>query len=205
MKSSLLRIGFVLLALISLNAQANDFGYEEGLQYKKVPQPQSIAPHQNKVQELFFYGCPHCYHLEPSLKKWKQSKSSNVDFEQVPAVLNNPNWVFMARVFYTAKNLGILDQFHEKYFTAIQRDKRRIFDLNSLSQFVAPMGVSAEDYKAMFKSFKVDQDVKKAKMLTDAYGIDGVPAVIVNGQHLTDVGMAGSREKLWNVVNHLTK
>lgn len=196
---------FLLLWVFAFNVQASGFAYEEGLQYKKVPQPQSIVPHKKKVQEFFYYGCAHCYKLEPSLHDWLETKPKSVAFEQVPAVINNANWIFMARVFYTAKNLGIIDQWHKPYFDAIQRDKRRIFDLDSLAKFAEPMGVKPEDYKAMFKSFKVDQDVKKANMLTNAYGINGVPGIVVNGTYFSDVSTAGSRKELWKVVNHLTR
>lgn len=204
----MLRRNFIQLTLalsVALNTSntlaSDDFGIVEGVHYKAVPKPH---PSQQKtVTEIFYYGCSHCYHLEPSIKAWLKTKPKNIKFEQVPAVLNNPNWIFMARVYYTAKNLGILKQFHSAYFDAIQRDRKPIFTLNALADFVAPMGVKKEDYVSMFKSFKVDQYVQKARQLTEDYGIEGVPAIIINGRYITDVPMATSRKKLWQVVNHL--
>jgi thiol:disulfide interchange protein DsbA len=177
------------------------FSVESGVHYKKAPTPHPTAKKQ--VLEVFYYGCPHCYKLEPSIHEWLKTKPKDVEFVRMPAVLNNPNWIFMARVFYTAKELGILDKFHEAYFKAIQRDHQRIFDLNALAKFVAPMGVKAEDYKAMFKSFKVDQDVQHARRMTEDFGINGVPSLVVNGQYVTDVPMTGSEDNLWKVVNFL--
>lgn len=198
-------VQLLITSAVALGSTASlaedDFGIVEGVHYKPVPNPHQSQ--QKTVTEIFYYGCPHCYHLEPSLKTWLKTKPANVKFEQIPAVLNNPNWIFMARVFYTAKELGILDQFHQAYFDAIQKDHKRIFDLNALAKFVAPMGVKKEDYIAMFKSFKVDQNVQKARRLTDDYGVDGVPAIVVNGQYRTDIPMATSNEKLWQVVNYL--
>lgn len=181
----------------------NGFGMEAGNHYQIIKNPVSIAPHKKSVVEVFYYGCPHCYHLEPSLHDWLKTKPKDVYFEQMPAVLNNPNWVFMARVFYTAKELGIINQFHEAYFTAVQRDKKRIFDIPSLAKFCEPMGIKANDYENMFKSFRVDQLVQKARIKTEQYGINGVPAVIVNGKYLTDVPMAQGKQNLWKLVNHL--
>lgn len=194
-----------LLALGTSSAFANseNFGYVEGVEYQKIPHPQSTS--QKTVVEVFYYGCPHCYHLEDSLHQWLKTKPKDVHFEQMPAVLNNPNWKFMARVFYTAKFLGIQTQFHRAYFDAIIRDKKRIFDPEALAKFAEPMGVKPEDYKAMFKSFQVSSAVSKAQKMTQNYGIEGVPAVIVNGKYLTDVPMASSREKMWNVVDYLTQ
>ncbi len=198
-------IQLLIASTLALGSTASlaedDFGIVEGVHYKPVPKPHQS--HQKTVTEIFYYGCPHCYHLEPSLKAWLKTKPANIKFNRVPAVLNNPNWIFMARVFYTAKELGILDKFHNTYFDAIQKEHKRIFDLNALAKFVEPMGIKKEDYIAMFKSFKVDQDVQKARRLTDDYGVDGVPAIVVNGQYRTDVPMATSKKKLWQVVNYL--
>jgi len=194
-----------LTATVSFNSMAaSGFGYAEGSEYQKIPKQQNITPHQKKVVEVFYYGCPHCYHLEESLHEWQKTKPKSVHFEQMPAVLDNPNWVFMARVFYTAKFLKILEPFHQRYFEAIQRDRKQIYSLDALAKFAEPMGVKQADYKAMFKSFQVSSAVSKAKQKTAEYGINGVPAVVVNGKYITDVPMASSRKELWKVVNHLT-
>ena len=155
-----------MMLLLAFNVSAKDFNYAEGAEYKVIPQPQSIAPHKKSVVEVFYYGCPHCYHLEESLHTWLKTKPKDVHFEQMPAVLDNPNWIFMARVFYTAKFLGIGKQFHKRYFDAIQRDKRRIFDVNALAKFAEPMGVSPDKYKSMFNSFQVSNAVSKARQKT---------------------------------------
>ena len=185
-------------------ALANEaFGIAEGEEYKKIPTPQSIAPNEKKVVEVFYYGCPHCYELESSVHQWLKNKPKEVHFERMPAVLNNPNWVFMARVFYTAKFLGIEQPLHTKYFDAIQRDRKPIFNVDALAKFVEPMGIKPDAYKQMFNSFQVTSAVSRAKQMTQNYGIDGVPAVIINGKYLTDVPMASSRQALWKVVNQL--
>lgn len=191
---------------LSLSAHAQDsFGFAEGEEYRPIPQPQSIAPHKKKVTEVFYYGCSHCYHLEPSLHEWLKSKPSDVHFEQMPAVLNNPNWIFMAKVFYTAKELGVIEQSHMPFFHALHRDRKPLFDVKAIAEFFTRFGVKEQAFEATFKSFKVDQLVRNAMRKTQAYGIDGVPAVIVNGKYLTDVPMAKSKDRMWQVVNHLVR
>ncbi len=196
----------ITFSIASFGVKANDsFEYVEGIHYKKTNEIVSIAPYKKQVTEVFFYGCPHCYHLEPSLHAWLKTKPKDVHFERMPAVLNNPNWIFMARVYYTAKALGIEERFHKAYFDAIQRDGRAIFDLPALKKFVAPMGINGKQYENMFKSFQVDEMVKKARVKTEKYGIEGVPAIIINGKYLTDVGMATSRNKMWKLVDTLVQ
>ncbi|MBO1927388.1 thiol:disulfide interchange protein DsbA/DsbL [Thiomicrorhabdus sp. 6S2-11] len=176
-----------------------------GVHYKVLKNPIPIAPAKKQVVEVFGYSCPHCYHLEDSLNQWLKSKPADVEFKRMPVVFNNPNWIFMARVFFTAQELGILDKSHEAFFHAIHRDKKPLFSVDALADFYAQFGVEKQTYKDMFASFTVDQHVRAAGKLTRQYEVEGVPALIVNGKYLTDVPMAGSRRALWDVVNQLTE
>ena len=137
-----------LLALFaSTTAQSTDeFGFVEGVEYKKIPQEQTIAPHKKQVTEVFYYGCSHCYNLEPSLHDWLKTKPANVNFEQVPAVLDNPNWIFMAKVFYTAKELGVIEQSHLPFFTALHRDRKSLFTVEEIATFFTQFGVEEADF-----------------------------------------------------------
>ena len=176
----------------------------QGVEYKQIPTPQAIAPYTKTVVEVFGYTCPHCYHLEPSLNAWLKNKPADVHFERMPVVFNNPNWIFMAKVFYTAKELSVLKQSHSAFFHALHRDKKELYTVEKIAEFFTQFGVKEADFIATFKGFKVDQLVRKAQQLTRAYGVEGVPAVVVNGKYLTDVPMAGNRDKLWQAVDTLT-
>ena len=191
---------------LSLSAIAtDDAALMLGVEYKQVPTPQLIAPHTKTVVEVFGYTCPHCYHLEPSLNAWLKNKPADVNFERMPVVFNNPNWIFMAKVFYTAQELGVLEQSHEPFFDALHRDKKELFTVEKIAEFFTQFDVKESDFIATFKGFKVDQLVRKAQKLTRDYGVEGVPAVIINGKYITDVGMTGSRDKLWQAVDTLSK
>lgn len=176
-----------------------------GKDYKKLSTPQSIEPHKKQVVEVFYYGCSHCYNLEPSLHDWLKTKPSDVNFERVPAVLNNPNWVFMAKVFLTAQELGIVEKSHLPFFQALHRDKLPLFNIDDIAQFHSQFGVSKQAFIDLFDSFKIDQAMRRAQRLTQAYDIEGVPSLIVNGQYLTDLTMTGSHDPLWLTVNQLLK
>ncbi len=172
----------------------------EGVEYKKVPHPH---PKPGHVTEFFFYGCPHCYHLEPSLEAWLRRKPKDVTFERYPAVIDSPAWIFFARAFFTAQNLGVLNQSHKALFDALHRDRLKLFTVEKLAAWYSQFGVDPKQYEAMFKSFKVDTQVKEARKLTQDFGIDGVPSIVVNGRWLTDVVMNKSRERLWQTVDWL--
>src|SRR3954466_8931962 len=41
-----------------------------------------------EVLELFWYGCIHCYNLEPALESWLKKLPRDVEFRRLPAVVN---------------------------------------------------------------------------------------------------------------------
>lgn len=183
-------------------AQAAEFELIEGVQYKTLKKPVDTEG-KKTVVEVFGYTCPHCYHLEPSIHEWLKTKPENVQFERMPVVFNHPNWIYMARVFFTAKRLGVLEKSHSDFFHAIHRDKTDVFTPEALAKFFTRFGVEEKDFLDMFKSFVVDGDIKKAAKLTRQYEVEGVPAIIINGKYLTDVPMAKGKKEMWTVVDEL--
>ena len=197
--------GLLIAAAFSTSALASNSGLLTGVEYKKVPKEQSIAPFKSKVVEVFLYTCPSCYNLEPSLEKWLSTKPNHIEFELMPAIFNKPKFVFLGKAFYTLKELGILDKAHKAYFKTIHDDNKHMHTVEELAKFFSQFGVKEADFIATFNSFKVDQLVRKARQLTQEYGIEGVPSIVVNGKYRTDVPMSGSPEELWEVVDKLTK
>lgn len=192
------------LVLSPISFASTEFELTEGIQYKKLNKP-VISEKKKTVVEVFGYTCPHCYHLEPSIQKWKKTKPTDVHFEAMPVVFNHPNWIYMARVFYTAKRLGVLEQSHSEIFHAIHRDKTDVYTPEALAKFFTRFDVKEKDFLAMFNSFVVDGDIKKAAKLTRQYEVEGVPAIIVNGKYLTDVPMAKGKQEMWAVVDKLVQ
>ena len=60
----------------SMNAMAADF--VAGKDYIVVANPgKTAAPAgQLEVREFFWYGCPHCFKLEPHMPDWSQMRDS---------------------------------------------------------------------------------------------------------------------------------
>ena len=203
-RTFLIGLASILFSTQGCTSDNSELDLMEGVEYKRIAEPQTIAPHSKKVVAVFGYTCPHCYNLEPSLHKWLENKPKNVHYEAMPAVFDNPNWQIMARVFYTAKTLGVLDKSHSEFFHALHRDNVPFTGIEDIAKYFTKFGVTEKQFLNTYKGFKVDQEVRRAQKLTQAYGIHGVPAVIVNGKYLTDVPMAGSRENLWKVVNELS-
>ena len=58
-------------------------------------------------------------------------------------------------------------------------------------------------YSETFTGFAVESKLARAADLNKRYRITSTPTVVVNGKFVTDAGMAGSEDKLFEVINAL--
>ena len=179
--------------------------YKENIHYQKVVPPQPTTTGDKvEVVEMFWYGCPHCNALEPYVERWLRRIPKNAEFVRIPAVFR-PNWEPHARAYYTAEILGVLDKTHTAMFEALHNQKRRLNTDQEIMAFFAEHGVKQADFKRVFRSFAVEAKIRRAKDLSQRYGIEGVPALIVNGKYRTGARLAGGNNNIFKVVNHLVK
>ncbi len=198
---------FVLFLVPGMLLAAEETEYNEGIDYQLISHPQPV-PNDGTVEvvEMFWYGCPHCYHLEPLLKNWVKKKPAKVNFIRIPAVFNKPEWQLHATAFYTAEVLGKGEKMHTPLFDAIHLKNRPLNTEDQLMQFFAENGVSNDEFRNTFDSFSVQAKVQRAADLTRKYEISGVPTIIVNGKYRVDGGMAGgSYENMLKIVDFLVR
>ncbi len=165
------------------------------------PQP-TEAGGKVEVIEFFWYGCPHCYHLEPSVLAWLKPAPKDVVFKRIPA---NPSdsWGELAKVFYTLEAMGLLDQYHQKVFDAIHRDNVNLNNKRIRDQWLAKNGIDPAKYAEVEKSFTVATKLSRARQLTVAYKVDSVPRIIVGGKYYTSPDQAGEGANVFKVVDQL--
>ncbi len=198
------RVFLLMVLLFPWFAGAAEF--EEGKHYLRLAEPvPTAAPDKIEVVELFWYGCPHCYSLEPRIEAWQQSKPDNVAFVRIPAVLGGRNWKLGARAFYTAEVLGVLEKTHGALFAAIHKDKRTIGNKQQLAEFFAEQGVDKDQFFKAYDSFAVETELRRSRKLVRRYRISGVPAIIVNGKYMVTVSSAGSPDKVFELVDFLVQ
>jgi thiol:disulfide interchange protein DsbA len=184
-------VATISLAPLAAFAQRNPDYYE-----LNPPQPVETTD-KIEVLEFFWYGCIHCYNLEPKLESWLKTLPKDVEFRRVPAVFNE-RWGHDASIFYAFEALGVLDKVHRPLFDAIHRDRLRTDNWQSLSAWLEKQGVDAKKFETTYKSFGVQSKSKRAVRLTSGYKIDGTPAMAVHGRYTVPSG-----EAMLNVVNHL--
>jgi thiol:disulfide interchange protein DsbA len=170
-------------------------------------QPTNVAPGKIEAVEVFWYGCPHCYALEPFMLSWQKNKPEYIEFVRVP-VMWGPVHRAHARLFYILESLGRKD-LHEKVFDTIHKEQKMLVGNDEVStqkmqlDFAVANGIKADDFKKAWDSFTVNSALQRAQQLTERYHVDGVPLFVVNGKYVTDVGKAGGPSQLVQLINDL--
>jgi len=173
--------------------------YEE---YEPLTAPLSHPTDKVEVIEFFWYGCPHCYDFDPHIEAWAAKKPANSVFTQIPAIFN-AKWEPHARAFYAAQMLDLMGRFHHALFSAIHKQKRKIYTENAILDFVTELGMDEKAFKEAMHSFAVETKIRRSKQLVKASGIQGVPAVIVNGKYRTSGSLAGSYPRMIGIIDEL--
>ncbi|MEN8179284.1 MAG: thiol:disulfide interchange protein DsbA/DsbL [Pseudomonadota bacterium] len=193
---------FFIFTFLALQPVYAEWG--EGWDPIDPPVPTTASNGKVEVLEFFWYGCPHCYDLEPEMDAWLEKQGENIEFRLVPSPLN-PSWAVHAQFFYAAEALGVLDKLHKPLFEAMHKERRKLFDKESLIEFAVDHGVDRKAFSEAWKSFGVFVKVQQARKLGKRFQLTGVPAVGINGKYKTSASLAGSHAKMFTIMDQLTK
>jgi len=189
------------LSISALNASAAE--WKEGEHYQVLDTPvQTGSPDKIQITEIFWYGCPHCYHFKPFVEKWEEGLPEDVEFVMLPAALGK-SWTTHARAFYTVEALGGDKKVHDALFDALARDRKPLQTAEQLGAFLTDYGIDKDAFVKTFNSFGVNARMQQAQSKVRGARITGVPAMLIDGKYKTSPAMAGGEEEAIEVVNFL--
>jgi protein dithiol oxidoreductase (disulfide-forming) len=185
-----------LMLLAGLTSTAAWADPQAGQQFDQVAQQITTdQPAKIEVMEIFWYGCPHCYHMEQPLDAWVKKLPADVYFKRVPA-LPNAGWAPMAKTFYAMQELGVLDKLHGQLFDAIHKSKtlNPADEAAAMDWVIKQGGLDKVKVEKAFKSFATTMQLNKAMQVFKASGATGVPSLIIDGKYITGSSMAGGND-----------
>ena len=193
---------FALLCLSGL-VGAQSAKIEEGFDYRILPIAQPVET-KGKVEviEFFWYGCPHCYDFEPELSAWVKRQPKDVTFRRVPVAFRD-DFMPHSQLFYALEAMGKGDALNEKVMYAMHKENKRLLTEPEIADWAASQGLDRNTFLATYRSFAVVSKARVAKQLTEAYRIDGVPTIVMQGRYVTSPSIAGTKAKAIAVMDYL--
>src|SRR5699024_9239807 len=88
-----------------------------------------------------------------------------------------------ARIYYTAKKLGVLGRVHEDIFDAIHQQRRPLQQRAAIESFFKKHGVSPERFNKAYDSKAVKQAVAEARQRMRRFGVRAVPSLGIAGRY----------------------
>jgi thiol:disulfide interchange protein DsbA len=170
---------------------------QEGRDYKVIsPAQPTDAVGKIEVLEFFSYACPHCADFDPVLNNWAKAAPKDVVLRRVPITFGRDQWVPLAKLYYTLEALNELPRLHSKVFDAIHKEDVKLLAENVQFDWIARQGIDRKKYVETYNSFTVQSKVARAQQVAQAYKIQGVPTMAVNGKYLANTPSGGTHAQL---------
>ena len=196
-------LAFVAAAVFSLTALAAGPEAFEGHDYARLKNAQPVATGKKiEVLEFFWYRCPHCFQLEPGLDKWLKTLPKDAQLRRLPAVFRD-DWMPGAKLYYTLEQMDLLSRLHTKVFDAYHLENLNLNDPAVLGGWIAKQGVDRKKFEGIYNSFSIQSKATQGARLATAYGITGVPTLIIDGKYMTSESMTNSEPRLFEVLDQL--
>ena len=171
-------------------------GPVEGKDFEKLKTPVPM-PANGKVEivEFFWYGCPHCYHFEPTLEPWVAKLPADIRYRRVPAAFGALMETHQ-QIYYTWEVLDLVEKMHAKTFNRFHVEHKPINREADMLAFAQESGLDVAKVKTAWNSFSVQTKMRQAKQLSEDYNVDGVPEIGVQGRFVTAPSMGGAANAL---------
>ena len=197
----MLNLKFTFLALfLILITSSNVFAQK----YVQISTDKQQESKDIIIYEFFWYGCPHCYNLEPTMDRIEADLEKDTKVVKLPVALRD-SWIPHAKLYYSLKQMDKIDQVHNLIFEEIHLEDNRLNTEQQMIDFLGKHGIDTDKFMEKYRSFGTEARIKKASNLAKKYQIDSVPTIIINGKFLTSGSYVSSYDELYSVVNLLVE
>ena len=193
-------LSFILLCTVAQAAP------QAGKDYLTIsPAQPTDSGDKVEVVEVFSYMCPHCHEFEPKVAAWVKQQPADTQFHRMPVVFGRASWETLARSYYALEAIGEIERIHAKIFAAIHDDNVILQQKDVLFDWIEKQGVDRKKFASAFDSFSMGGKIQRSAQRAQAYGISGVPSIVVDGRYMVSTSQAGNYENMLKIVDELVK
>ncbi|KIF80127.1 thiol:disulfide interchange protein DsbA/DsbL [Noviherbaspirillum autotrophicum] len=173
------------LGLVAITASAAPANPQNGVDYRTLNKPQQTESGKKvEVTEFFWYSCPHCFAFEPDLEAWVKKQGDNIAFKRVPVAFRD-SMVPEQKLYYALEAMGKAEEMQKRIFNAIHVQRLPLNTDAAIVDYIAKQGIDKQKFLDVYNSFGIQSKVRRAAQLQQAYEIDGVPTMAIDGRFLT--------------------
>ena len=132
---------FILLLIFSNIGFSSDTSQK----YIQISNQKQTESDKIIIYEFFWYGCPHCYNIEPTINQIEADLKKDTILIKVPVALRN-TWEIHAKAYYTLQQMKLDDDLHEKIFSEIHVNANRLDTEEKLINFLNDEGHDAQKF-----------------------------------------------------------
>ena len=189
-----------LMLLASFNVLAAD--PQSGTEFDRTAQTiPTDTPNKIEVIELFWYGCIHCYQMDPILAAWVKKLPADVVFKRIPG-LPRADWAPMAKAYYAMEDLKLTEKLHTPLFDAIHKQKvlNPTDEAATIDWITKQSGLDRKKVDEAFKSFSMKNNFFKELLVIlsflvlsftiQAKQVSQTEAITIANKYLEHVGKA---------------
>jgi thiol:disulfide interchange protein DsbA len=173
------------MSFVAMAANASPASPISGTDFKVLEKAQP-ADSGKKVEviEFFWYSCPHCSAFEPTLSDWVKKQGDNIVFKRVPVAFAE-RMMPEQRFYYALEAMGKSEEFQKKIFNAIHGERQRLDNDAAILDYVVRNGIDRTKFSDLYNSFSMQSKLKRAVQMQEAYKVDGVPMLAIDGRYIT--------------------
>lgn len=213
-----------LLALLALPAWAGDVappsgadkkqsvrpavpadGFKAGREYEEIVGPVVLfEPDDGRVEVLsyFWYNCGSCYAIDAEMHEWAAALPADVRYVRLPAAFN-PGVSFHGRIYLTLRAMGLGFEADQAVFNLFQRERKPVNQPEQLADLARVLKVDKNKLVETFNSPEIDALLARVEKSMDDYNLPGVPAMVIDGRYLFDIGTAHGPEGYKKLAEYL--
>lgn len=196
-------VAITMAATPLVQAADVELEFQAGTHYEVLAEPfPTETGDKVEVREFFWYGCSHCYQMEPYVEKWLKTKPDYAELNRSPAAFNKA-WETHARAYYAMKLMGKDGELHPLFFDAVKADTKGMLKVENIAAFFSKHGIDEKTYSKLAGSIKVSAKIAMTKKIMAKAELTGVPAFLVNGRYV--VKSASSRQQMLDIVSFLVE
>ena len=110
---------------------------------------------------------------------------ADVQFRRIP-VMFQERWVPLAKIYYTLEALGEEARLSPEVFVAIHGKGLSLWQDKTFFDWAASQGLDRKKVEDMYNSFAIGGKVNRARMTAQAYQVQSVPLIVVDGKFVSN-------------------